>query len=165
MSTTAKTLDTASKGEVVVVLSKSGDWHKVVYDLQEGYMHGDYLSVSKTQNAELGYGKVTASSVKVRSGAGTSYSEVNKASRGEKAYIVGIKDGWYNVIFENTVGYIRSDYLELTEVPYENKASKNTPKFFRSGKSTGVSVSASALNGSSASSGSASSSGSTTVNA
>ena len=161
MSTTAKTLDTASKGEVVVVLSKSGDWYKVVYDLQEGYMHGDYLSVSKTQSAELGYGKVTASSVKVRSGAGTSYSEVNKASRGEKAYIVGIKDGWYNVIFENTVGYIRSDYLELTEVPYENKASKNTPKFFRAGKSTGVSVSASALNGSSASSGSSSSSGST----
>ncbi len=152
MSTSAKTLDTASKGEVVVIISKHDDWYKVIYDLQEGYMHEDYLDVSKTENAELGYGKVTASSVKVRSGAGTSYSELNKAKRGEKAYIIGINNGWYRVIFENDVGYIRSDYLELTEAPYENKSSSKTPKFFRGGKSTGTDVSAGALNGSSDSS-------------
>ena len=40
-STSSKALDTASKGEVVVVLSKEGDWYKVIYDLQDGYMHGD----------------------------------------------------------------------------------------------------------------------------
>ena len=157
MSTSAKTLATASKGEVVVIISKHGDWYKVIYDLQEGYMHKDYLDVSKVENAELGYGKVTASAVKVRSGAGTSYSEINKAKRGEKAYIVGLNNGWYRVIFEKSVGYIRSDYLELTEVPYENGASSNSPKFFRGGKSTGVEVSAGALNGSSGSSSSSSS--------
>ena len=149
MSTSAKTLDTASKNEVVVVISKHGAWYKVIYDLQEGYMHEDYLDVSTTENAELGYGKVTASAVKVRSGAGTSYSELDKAKRGEKAYIIGINNGWYRVIFENNVGYIRSDYLELTETPYENKSSSKTPKFFRGGKSTGTDVSAGALNGSS----------------
>ena len=157
MSTSAKSLDSASKNEVVVVISKHGDWYKVIYDLQEGYMHGDYLSVSTTENAELGYGKVTASAVNIRSGAGISYSEVNQAKRGEKAYIIGIKDGWYKVIFENTIGYLRSDYLELTEAPYENKASSKSPKFFRGGKSTGTAVSAGALNGSTGSSGNTSS--------
>jgi len=161
MSTSGKTLDTASQNEVVVVISKHGDWYKVIYDLKEGYMHGDYLDVSTTENAELGYGKVTASAVKIRSGAGTSYSELDKAKRGEKAYIIGINNGWYRVIFENHVGYIRSDYLELTEVPYENKSSSNTPKFFRGGKSTGTDVSAGALNGSSGTSSGSSSSGST----
>ena len=166
--TNAKTLDTASKNEVVVVVSKHGDWYKVIYDLQEGYMHSDYLKVSTTENAELGYGKVTGSAVKVRSGAGTSYSEINKAKRGEKAYIIGIKDGWYKIIFEDTIGYLRSDYMELTEVPYENNASSKSPKFFRGGKSTGTEVSTGALNGStgsssgsSSSSNSSSSSGST----
>ena len=159
-ATTGKTIDTASKNEVVVIVSKHGDWYKVIYDLQEGYMHSDYLKVSTTENAELGYGKVNASSVKIRSGAGTSYSELCKAKRGEKPYIIGIKDGWYKVIFENNIGYMRSDYLDLTEVPYENKASKNTPKFFRGGKSTGTEVSTGALNGSgTSSSGSSSSSG------
>jgi len=162
MSTDAKTLDTASKNEVVVIVSKHGDWYKVIYDLKEGYMHGDYLNVSTTENAELGYGKVTASAVKVRSGAGTSYSELDKAKRGEKAYIIGINNGWYRVIFENTVGYIRSDYLELTEAPYENQSSSKNPKFFRGGKSTGTDVSAGALNGSSGTSSGSTSSGSST---
>lgn len=156
-NTNGKTLDSASKNEVVVVISKQGDWYKVIYDLKEGYMHGDYLKVSTAENAELGYGKITASAVNVRSGAGTSYSEVNQAKRGEKAYIIGIKDGWYKVIFENTIGYIRSDYVDLTETPYENKSSAKSPKFFRGGNSTGVAPSASALNGSSSSSGSVSS--------
>ena len=163
MSTDAKTLDTASKGEVVVIVSKHGDWYKVIFDLQEGYMHGDYLSVSTTENAELGYGKVTASAVKVRSGAGTSYSELNKAKRGEKAYIIGLNNGWYRVIFENSVGYIRSDYLDLTEVPYENKSSSKNPKFFRGGQSTGTDVSAGALNGSSGTSSGSTSSGNTST--
>ena len=158
--TSAKTLDTASKNEVVVIVSKHGDWYKVIYDLQEGYMHGDYLKVSKTENAELGYGKVTASAVKIRSGAGTSYSEIDKAKNGEKVYIIGIKDGWYKVIFENSIGYVRSDYVDLTEVPYENNASSKSPMFFKNGKSTGVTPSASALNGSSGSSSSSSSAGS-----
>lgn len=159
-STSAKTIDTASKNEVVVVVSKHGEWYKVIYDLKEGYMHGDYLKVSKTENAELGYGKITASAVNVRSGAGASYSKVDQAKRGEKAYIIGIKDGWYKVIFDKSVGYIRSDYVDLTEVPYENQASSKSPKFFRGGKSTGTAPSASALNGSGSSSSGSNSSGS-----
>ena len=159
-NTSGQTLDSASKNEVVVVVSKEGDWYKVIYNLKEGYMHGDYLKVSTAQNAELGYGKITASAVNIRSGAGTSYSEVNQAKRGEKAYIIGIKDGWYKVIFENTIGYVRSDYVDLTEIPYENKDSSKSPKFFRGGNSTGVTPSASALNGSGSSSSGSSSSGS-----
>ena len=45
--------------------------------------------------------------------------------------------------------------MALPEIPYENQASSNTPKFFRQGKSTGVTPSAAALNGSTSSSGSA----------
>ena len=159
----AKTIDTASKNEVIVVVSKHGDWYKVIYDLQEGYMHGDYLKVSTTENAELGYGKVTASAVNIRSGAGASYSKLEQAKRGEKVYIIGINNGWYKVIFENSVGYVRSDYVELTEAPYENKASSKSPKFFRGGKSTGVTPSASALNGTSGSSSSSASSSSSSA--
>ena len=151
-STGSKTIDTAKNGEVVVVLSKHGEWYKVIYDLQEGYMHEDYLKVRTTENVELGYGKVSGSSVNLRSGPSTSYKSVSVASKGSKAYIVGISDGWYKVIYGTKVCYIRSDYLQLTEVPYENRSSSNSPKFFKGGKSTGVSVSAGALNGTTGSS-------------
>lgn len=144
-NTSSAILDSASKGEVAVVVSKQGDWYKVIYNLQEGYMHADYLSVASKENAELGYGKVNGSSVNLRSGPSTSYNAVAKAAKGDKAYILGINEGWYRVIYGEQICYIRSDYMDLTEVPYENQDSAKSPLFYRGGKSTGVTASASAL--------------------
>ncbi len=148
-STSSSALACAPRNDVVVILGKSGDWYKVNYNLKEGYMYAKYLTVYSTGNAELGYGKVTASSVNLRSGAGTSYSVVAVASSGSKAYILGVEDGWYKVIYGQNICYIRSDYLALTEYPYENQASSNSPLFYRGGESTGTEPSASALNASS----------------
>lgn len=147
-NTTSQILATAPRDECVVIISKVGQWYKVNYNLQEGYMHADYLNVKTARNAELGYGKVTGSSVNLRSGPGTSYSVVGSVKRGDTScYIIGLNNGWYKVITGSKICYIRSDYLELTEIPYENKASSNSPKFFRLGNSTGVAPSADALNG------------------
>ena len=150
-NTTSSTITTAPKNDCVVVISKTGEWYKVNYNLQVGYMHEDYLSVLTVENAELGYGKVTGDRVNLRAGASTSSKVVTTASKGDKAYIIGLNKGWYKVIYGSNICYIRSDYLELTEYPYENQKSPNTPKFFRLGKSTGVAPSASALNGSTSS--------------
>lgn len=165
-SSSSKILDTAPKNDCVVVISKEGEWYKVNYNLQIGYMHQDYVSVLTRENAELGYGKVTGSSVNMRSGPSTSYKAVAVASKGDKAYIIGLNNGWYKVIYGSNICYIRSDYLELTEIPYENQDSSNSPKFYRLGKSTGVTPSASALNGTTSSgstSSSTTSSGSTST--
>lgn len=151
-STSAATLDTAPRGEIVVVSGKTGSWYKVTYDLTEGYMHESYLDTFTKRNVELGYGKINANKVNVRSGPGTSYKAVDQANSGEKAYIIGFNNQWYKVIFDDVIGYIRSDYLDLTEIPYENQASSKSPKFFVDGKSTGVTPSAAALKGSTATS-------------
>ena len=150
-SSATATIDYASKNEVVVVLGKTGQWYKVIYNLRTGYMHSDYLRFTARENAELGYGRVNGSTVNVRSGPGTSHGVVDTASKGEKAYIVGINNGWYKVIFGEHICYIRSDFVDLTEIPYENRDSAKSPKFYRGGKSLGVAPSASALNGSTSS--------------
>ena len=148
-NTGSQIVDTAYKNECVTLISKTGEWYKVNYNLQIGYMHEDYVNASTRENAELGYGKVNGSSVNLRTGPGTSYSRAAVAAKGDKCYIIGINNGWYKVIYKTSVCYIRSDYLDLTEVPYENRDYVNTPKFYRAGKSTGVAPSASALNGAS----------------
>ena len=148
----SKILEKTNNGEVVIVLNQDGEWYNVIYDLQEGYIHEDYLKVSKSADAELGYGKVNGSSVNLRKGPGTSYSRVAVGNKGDKAYIIGIQNGWYKVIFGDDICFIRSDYLDLTEVPYENKSSSHSPKFFRGGKSLGTAPSAGALNGTTGSS-------------
>lgn len=148
-SSTSTTLDYAPKNDVAVVLGKTGQWYKVNYNLQTGYMHGDYLRFTTRENAELGYGRVTGSRVNIRSGPSTSNGIVAQANYGDKSYIIGINNQWFKVIHGNTIGYIRSDYLDLTEIPYENRDSAKDPLFFIGGASTGTPVSPSALNGSS----------------
>jgi len=147
-NTSSATLDYAHKGEVVVLTEKVGDWYKVSYDLQNGYMHSRYLDVVSKENVELGYGRINSNRVNIRSGVGTVHNVLTQGNSGDKAYIIGINNGWYKIIYGQTIGYIRSDYLDLTEIPYENRASSKAPLFFRGGKSTGVTPSASALNGS-----------------
>lgn len=147
-SGTTATLDYASKNEVVVVLGKTGQWYKVIYNLRTGYMHSDYLRFTPRENAELGYGRVNGTTVNIRSGPATSYGTVTQVRLNDRAYIIGINNQWFKVICGSHIGYIRSDLLDLTEIPYENADSVNQPKFFIGGKSTGVIPSASALQGS-----------------
>ena len=147
-STSTATLAYASRGEYVIITGKTGSWYQVSFNLKTGYMHEDHLSTYTRRNVELGYGSVNGNKVNVRSGPSTSYSSLTRANSGEKAYIIGFNNQWYKVVFDTHVGYIRSDYLDLTEIPYENKASQKDPIFFVNGQSTGVTPSAFALNGS-----------------
>jgi cell wall-associated NlpC family hydrolase len=114
-------------------------------------MHADYLDVSTRENAELGYGRINGSNVNIRSGPSTGYKVIAQANMGDRAYIIGINNQWFKVIYGEQIGYIRSDYLDLTEIPYENAGSPNKPLFFRGGKSTGVTPSPEALGGNSTS--------------
>lgn len=148
-STSSTTLAYATSGEVAVLLSRSGDWYHVLYNLQEGYMHSSHLNATTVENVELGYGKVNYAKVNMRTGPGTSYSRIGQSSKNDLCYIVGINKQWYKVIWNDQICYIRSDYLDLTEMPYENKASSKSPLFFRGGKSTGTPVSAATLKNSS----------------
>ena len=146
-STSSRTLDYAPKGDYVIIYGKSGSWYQVSYNLTTGYMHESHLSTYSRKNVELGYGSVNANQVNVRSGPSTSSSSLAKASQGEQAYIIGFNNQWYKVIYDSHVGYIRSDYLNLTEIPYENADSGKDPLFFINGKSTGITPSAAALKG------------------
>ena len=58
-STSYKKLGTLSKGVEVVSYGKSGKWHKIMFNNQVAYCHGDYLTTIKptVQNAS-GYPKV-----------------------------------------------------------------------------------------------------------
>lgn len=136
-STTAPEIDTAVRGECVTVIAKEGSWYRVNYNLQEGYMHEDYLTVETKENAELGYGRIRGSSVNLRTGPSTSYPVAATACDGQQCYILGLNEGWFKVIYEDKVCYVRSDFVELTEIPYENPDSPNSPKYFRHGKSNG----------------------------
>jgi len=144
-STGHTSITTAPKGDYVMITGKTGAWYRVSYNLKQGYMHESYLKTYLAKNVELGYGTVTADKVNLRTGPGTSYRAIAQAYTGDQAYVIGFNQQWYKVICKNQVCYVRSDYLELTQIPYENRDSANTPIFFKNGKSTGILPSAEAL--------------------
>ena len=148
-STSYATISSAAYGDYVLITGKTGKWYQVIFNLKSGYMHEDYLKTYTAKNVELGYGKITGNSVNVRSGPGTSNRSIAKAGTGEAAYVIGFNQQWYKVIHKNQIGYIRSDFLELTQIPYENAGSVNKPLFFVNGQSTGIAPGADALNASS----------------
>ena len=150
-STSSEIRGLAYRDDFVVILEAQGDWYKVIYNLKEGYMHSDYLIVKERENVELGYGQANAYCVNMRSKPTTSSSVVTQLYSGEEAYIIGFNCGWYKVKFDGETGYIRSDLLDLTEIPYENSGSSNSPKYFVGGDpiSSGSGSSSGASSGSS----------------
>lgn len=144
-STNSKTIKYSYDGDYVLITGRTGSWYHVRYNLTEGYMHADFLSVHDAKNVELGYGLLNANKVNLRSGPGTSHGILRQTQSGEQAYIIGFNRQWYKVIIGSHIGYIRSDYLDLTQIPYENTGSTNQPRFYIDGKSTGIPPSPSAL--------------------
>ena len=114
-STSSTILATASKGDTVVVLEEAEDgWYKVDYKSVEGYMSGEYLTVSAKADVNIGYGlvKTGGSTLNVRSGPDTSYDKVTSLSNGAVVTITGIDNGWYKITTKaGTVGYVSSEYM------------------------------------------------------
>ena len=119
-STSSRILATAHRGDTVVIIARTGDWYKVNYNLQTGYMYAEYLNVKERENVELGIGSIDASLVNLRSGPSTSTSALTQIASGGKVSIFGFNCGWYKVRYNSIVGYIRSDLVALTEKPYDN---------------------------------------------
>lgn len=119
-STSSGIVSTASNGDTVVVIRKSGDWYLVDYNLDIGYMHADFLKFASVQSVDLGTGKVNCAVVNVRSAPNTSSEVVSQLAEGYEVQIIGINEGWYKVTYSDKTGYIRSDLLELTSSPAGN---------------------------------------------
>lgn len=156
-TTSSSILDVAYRGDYVVVVGKVGDWYEVVYNLQTGFMHSEYLTIKPRENVELGEVSVNSSLVNLRSRPTTASSIVLQAVKGAKLYTIGFNSGWYKVLYKGYTAYVRSDLADLTEIPYDNTGSTTAPKYFHNGDPIGNSGSGSSGSGSSGSGNSGSS--------
>jgi len=117
--TSSTIISTASYGDKVVVLADYGDWYYVNYNLNVGYMKAEYLDFLDRENVELGIGKVN-SYVNFRTGPSTDHDIIATLPTDTKVNIIGLNCTWYKVTCNGSTGYIRSDLVDLTEVPYCN---------------------------------------------
>ena len=93
---------------------------------------GNYSEEVSVKTASAGTGVVTGNKISVRTGAGSSYSRIKYATKGEVYDLVGSTNKWFKISFEMSgkekTGYISKDYMSVVEIPGKTtlKASATT---------------------------------------
>ena len=115
-STSSDIVTTLDKSVAVAILDDSTEgWYKIAYEGNTGYVSADYLLVDQDNVFET-YGRVNSDGVNVRSGASTESEVLATVDTDTIVTVNGLVDGWYDVTCKyGTEGYIRSDFLDLTE--------------------------------------------------
>ena len=128
-STSASVVTTLDESVAVAILDDSVDgWYKIAYNGSTGYVSADYLNVDQ-DNVFTTYGRVNSDGVNVRSDASTDSSVLATIEEDAIVTVNGLVDGWYDVTCEyGTEGYIRSDFLDLTESSSSNSDIAATAK-------------------------------------
>ena len=134
-NTSGRILTTLYKNTAVDVLEElDNGWYKVSYKNTVGYMSGEWLSVTRTEDApadtETRQGTVNAGPLNIRSGPGISYKKVGSLKKGTVVTVLESANGWYKVTDGSTTGYVSDAYVTVsdtvessTQPPVEN----NTP--------------------------------------
>ena len=106
-------------------------------------MYADALDIRTEVHAELGKGRINSDIVYMRTGPGTEYSIFISGYQDREFTIIGMFNGWYKVLGKKqthpvySTCYVRSDLMDLAEIPYQNEASENTPSYFYLGHEIG----------------------------
>ncbi|MDO4816282.1 MAG: SH3 domain-containing protein [Bacillota bacterium] len=134
-NTSSNILGEYNKGTQMNVTGVSGNWFAVSCNGKSGYVSMDYMSVAakstQTANPEptpsaapaetsggAYTGKIIGTSVRMRSGPGTSYDTLGYYSNGVSMSVCGSTNGWYKVIYNGKTGYVSGSYMHIT--PKEN---------------------------------------------
>lgn len=115
-NTTSAILANLPNGSVVDVSAVSEDgWYKVSYQGKEGYVSGEFLSVSPEESNNLPvimdpiFGFVAEGPLNVRSGPSIGTSAVNILGQGTVIEIINTLEGWY----QTSEGYLAAQYIDI----------------------------------------------------
>ncbi len=103
-----KIIKTLSRGDTVLLLKPGSSWHKIKFGGVEGYMYAQYLDVPASVK-----GKVTASTLNVRSGASTSSTVIGKLPKDSAVEIVKKGAVWHTIKFKSSTAYVYASYIKL----------------------------------------------------
>ena len=108
-------ITTLSNGTTLAVLDNSSSWYKVAVNGQEGYVSGEYLTGTTTEDFALGTGTIVCdTTVNFRSQPNTSSSVLASLKNGTAVTVTGISNGWFKATYNDQSGYISGDYVSFS---------------------------------------------------
>ncbi|MFB9758494.1 C40 family peptidase [Ectobacillus funiculus] len=112
------------QGQEVTVVSELENWYKINFNGQTAYVSKDYISAGSDSQAETsspatvqqdGTYVVDAASLRVRTGAGTYHPIIGGVLEGQALQVTGIENGWYQVTYKGSTGYVSSEYVRFVQ--------------------------------------------------
>ena len=113
----------------LTILGTQGSWYKISYKGKDAYVHSDYVKLESTgkstsgSTSVIGTATVTASSLNVRSGAGTNYKKIGSLPKNKKVDLLAKQGAWYKIKYGSGVGYVHGNYLKVNSTSSSNKNS------------------------------------------
>ncbi len=109
----APIITTLDKDWTIAVLGEADGWYHVAHNGKDGYVSSEFFTMEEETEFEY-YGRVNARGVNVRAEASTDGEILNNLGLGSGIVVTGLEDGWYSISGTYGDGYIRSDYVSLT---------------------------------------------------
>jgi cell wall-associated NlpC family hydrolase len=110
----ASVLTVAPRGSTAIITTQSNGWYGVYYNGYAGYVPADYVDYTGELEGQFGVGIVNGSGVRIRSGPSLTSNVLTYCNTGAKFTVTGIDGPWYRIVFDETEGYIHSNYLTMT---------------------------------------------------
>ncbi|MBU3185141.1 SH3 domain-containing protein [Clostridium estertheticum] len=127
-----------SKNEKITTLGKSGDFYIINQGGKTGYIGSSYVNLVKSAPVTTEkHGQITATTLNVRSGAGSTYPVTGSITLGSKVTILGPLNGFYKIIYNGKPNYISTLYVKVTSST-STPTPAVTPIVTPSAKPTGV---------------------------
>ncbi|MCL2336846.1 MAG: N-acetylmuramoyl-L-alanine amidase [Firmicutes bacterium] len=131
--TNSSIITTVPKGQRFQVLETKGDWYKVTFGQQTGWIAGwmvetataDSTPTQQTQQqnsaGKTKQATITADSVNVRSGPGSSYSTITTVNKGAKFSVAGTSGQWVKINLPNgKTGWVAGWLSSVSETAAPN---------------------------------------------
>ena len=107
-------------GQALNVTSRQTGWLKINYNGKTGYVSSQYTketSTTSSTTANSGTYYVNATSLNVRSGAGTGYASIGKLNNGQAVSVKkDLGNGWYQISYNGRTGYVSKQFVVKTAV-------------------------------------------------
>ena len=119
----ASVITMLDKDWIIAVLGEEDGWYHVAHNGQIGYVSADFFTKDEATEFEY-YGRINARGVNVRAEGNLDAEIVNNLGLNSGVTVIGIENGWYKITGQYGDGYVRSDYISLTnETPLTPGAS------------------------------------------
>ncbi|WP_375089675.1 SH3 domain-containing protein [Peribacillus sp. RS7] len=136
-----------AKGESYPILKEDGDWIEIRIGVGKTGWVANWLVERKSESdtnqvkKQSGQGMISGSSVRVRTGPGTTFQTVGSLSKGTAVDIIEKNENWIKVKTADIEGWVSSDYLKLP-ASSGNAAKKDSTKVKETNQSvkTGVTL-------------------------